>query len=190
MAAAFTRRWPIAPASLFRHCRGRRWRKSLRGSSTRSRHFRYCRSTKCRSCRRRRSPGLLDCILPIFEAAANLPVHIVAVRPGQEVAIGERSGIDALLLDDRAAEDKIVADGYGFDRRDAMYTDFVIVGPKSDPAAALTILFIVSRARGARLLLGWRRGASGSLYCRSARPRGPPRRRDNPFINCSIIHPC
>jgi tungstate transport system substrate-binding protein len=78
--------------------------------------------------------GLLDHLLPIFQATANLPVHVVAVDAGQDVAIGERGEADALLLDDRAAEDKIVADGHGLDRRDAVSSDFVIVGPSSDPA--------------------------------------------------------
>ena len=48
--------------------------------------------------------------------------------------IGERGDADALLVHDRAGEDKFVAEGYGIDRRDVMYNDFVIVGPRSDPA--------------------------------------------------------
>lgn len=78
--------------------------------------------------------GLLDYILPIFRAASNLGVHVDAVEPAQAVAFAERGEADALLLDDRRAEDQIVADGQGVNRRDAMYDDFVIVGPRSDPA--------------------------------------------------------
>jgi tungstate transport system substrate-binding protein len=78
--------------------------------------------------------GLFGYILPIFKAAAGLSVHVVAVGTGQALAIGERGDADALLVHDRVGEDKFVAEGFGIDRRDVMYNDFVIVGPKSDPA--------------------------------------------------------
>jgi tungstate transport system substrate-binding protein len=78
--------------------------------------------------------GLFDHILPIFRSATGLDVHVVAVGTGQALAIGARGDADALLVHDRAGEDKFVADGYGIDRRDVMYNDFVIVGPGSDPA--------------------------------------------------------
>jgi len=78
--------------------------------------------------------GLFGFILPIFKAATGLSVHVVAVGTGQALAIGERGDADALLVHDRVGEDKFVAEGFGIDRRDAMYNDFVIVGPKSDPA--------------------------------------------------------
>src|SRR5262249_20318907 len=52
----------------------------------------------------------------------------------QALAIGARGDADALLVHDRVGEDKFVADGFGIDRRDVMYNDFVIVGPKADPA--------------------------------------------------------
>lgn len=79
--------------------------------------------------------GLLDYILPIFKTASNLSVQVVAVEAGQAAAIEERNDVNALLLDDRSAQDKIVADRYGLDRRDAMFDEWVIVGPSSDPAA-------------------------------------------------------
>ncbi len=78
--------------------------------------------------------GLFDHILPIFKKASGLAVHVVAVGTGQALAIGMRGDADALLVHDRPGEDKFVAEGYGIDRRDVMYNDFVIVGPKSDPA--------------------------------------------------------
>src|SRR5215469_16417539 len=78
--------------------------------------------------------GLFDHILPLFKAAHGIDVHVVAVGTGQAFAIGERGDADALLVHDRLGEDKFVAEGYGIDRRDVMYNDFVIVGPKSDPA--------------------------------------------------------
>ena len=78
--------------------------------------------------------GLFDHILPIFLAASGIKVHVIAVGTGQALAIGARGDADALLVHDRIGEDKFVADGFGIDRRDVMYNDFVIVGPASDPA--------------------------------------------------------
>jgi tungstate transport system substrate-binding protein len=78
--------------------------------------------------------GLFGHILPIFTAASGITVHVVAVGTGQALAIGARGDADALLVHDRVGEDKFVADGFGIDRRDVMYNDFVIVGPNSDPA--------------------------------------------------------
>jgi tungstate transport system substrate-binding protein len=78
--------------------------------------------------------GLFGHILPLFRTASGIDVHVVAVGTGQALTIGQRGDADALLVHDRPGEDKFVADGYGIDRRDVMYNDFVIVGPKSDPA--------------------------------------------------------
>jgi tungstate transport system substrate-binding protein len=78
--------------------------------------------------------GLFGHILPRFRAQSGIDVHVVAVGTGQALAIGARGDADALLVHDRVGEDKFVTDGYGVDRRDVMYNDFVIVGPKSDPA--------------------------------------------------------
>jgi tungstate transport system substrate-binding protein len=78
--------------------------------------------------------GLFDHLIPIFRARTGIDVHVVAVGTGQALAIGARGDADALLVHDRAGENKFVADGNGVDRRDVMYNDFVIVGPKADPA--------------------------------------------------------
>src|SRR4029077_6279965 len=78
--------------------------------------------------------GLFDHILPRFKAASGIDVHVVAVGTGQALVIGARGDADALLVHDRVVEDKFVTDGFGIDRRDVMYNDFVVVGPKSDPA--------------------------------------------------------
>lgn len=78
--------------------------------------------------------GLFDYILPIFRSVTGLSVHVIAVGTGQALAIGARGDADVLLVHDRVGEDKFVADGYGIDRRDVMYNDFVIVGPSNDPA--------------------------------------------------------
>lgn len=78
--------------------------------------------------------GLFDHLLPLFTAASGIGVRVVAVGTGQALKIGQQGDADALLVHDRAGEDKFVAEGSGFDRRDVMYNDFVIVGPKADPA--------------------------------------------------------
>ncbi|MCX6028791.1 MAG: extracellular solute-binding protein [Chloroflexi bacterium] len=78
--------------------------------------------------------GLLTAILPIFEKANNCKVDFVAVGSGQAIEIGRKGDADVLLVHSRAAEDKFVADGFAKERFDVMYNDFVVVGPKEDPA--------------------------------------------------------
>jgi tungstate transport system substrate-binding protein len=77
--------------------------------------------------------GLFDFILPIFKTATGLNVHVIAVGTGHALAI-EGGDADALLVHDRIGEEKFVAEGFGVDRREVMYNDFVIVGPSTDPA--------------------------------------------------------
>lgn len=78
--------------------------------------------------------GLFRHIVPIFRAQTGIDVRVVAVGTGQALALGQRGDADALLVHDRVGEDKFVAEGHGIDRRDVMGNDFVIVGPKADPA--------------------------------------------------------
>jgi tungstate transport system substrate-binding protein len=78
--------------------------------------------------------GLFGHLIPMFREATGIDVRVVAVGTGQALAIGERGDADALLVHDRAGEDKFVAEGYGIDRRDVMHNDFVLVGPRNDPA--------------------------------------------------------
>jgi len=78
--------------------------------------------------------GLLDFILPKFEARYGGKVRVVAVGSGAAMKIGESGDADVLLVHARALEDKFMAAGYGSLRRDVMYNDFVIVGPARDPA--------------------------------------------------------
>ena len=78
--------------------------------------------------------GLFGWILPKFEQASGIKVHVVAVGTGQALEIGRRGDADVLLVHDRVAEDKFVAEGYGTYRLDVMYNDFVLIGPKTDPA--------------------------------------------------------
>ena len=80
--------------------------------------------------------GLFAHLLPLFKQASGLDVKVVAVGTGQALDIGRRGDADALLVHDQAAEEKFVADGFGLARHAVMYNDFVLIGPKSDPAAA------------------------------------------------------
>ena len=73
-------------------------------------------------------------ILPAFTSGTGINVRVVAVGTGQALDIGRRGDADVVFVHDRAAEDKFVAEGAGVDRRDVMYNDFVLIGPKSDPA--------------------------------------------------------
>ena len=78
--------------------------------------------------------GLLDEIIPQFEAEYNAQVDVVAVGTGQALAIGANGDADVLLVHARAREDQFVADGHAPARYDVMYNDFVVVGPPDDPA--------------------------------------------------------
>jgi tungstate transport system substrate-binding protein len=78
--------------------------------------------------------GFFAHVLPLFEAATAIRVRVVAVGTGQALRLGQGGDADALLVHDPAAEEKFVAQGHGIDRRPVMFNDFVIVGPKSDPA--------------------------------------------------------
>jgi tungstate transport system substrate-binding protein len=78
--------------------------------------------------------GLFDHLLPMFRRQSGIGVRVVAVGTGQALAIGARGDADAVLVHDREGEDKFVADGHGIDRRDVMFNDFVVVGPRADPA--------------------------------------------------------
>ena len=78
--------------------------------------------------------GLFAHLLPLFRKASGIEVRVVAQGTGQAIDMGRRGDADLLFVHDKLAEEKFVADGFGLPRRDVMYNDFVIVGPKSDPA--------------------------------------------------------
>jgi tungstate transport system substrate-binding protein len=80
--------------------------------------------------------GLFAQLLPLFKQASGLDVKVVAVGTGQALDIARRGDADALLVHDQAAEEKFVAEGFGLKRYPVMYNDFVLIGPKTDPAAA------------------------------------------------------
>jgi len=78
--------------------------------------------------------GLLAELIPPFETANNCLVDVIAVGTGKAIKLGENGDVDVVMVHARNKEDKFVADGYGVDRRDVMYNDFVILGPANDPA--------------------------------------------------------
>jgi len=78
--------------------------------------------------------GLLKYILPDFEKKYNCSVQVVAVGSGQAMKLGQDGNADVLLVHDRPNEDAFMKAGYGVNRKDVMYNDFMIVGDKSDPA--------------------------------------------------------
>jgi tungstate transport system substrate-binding protein len=78
--------------------------------------------------------GLFGYLLPIFKDKTGIDVRVVAQGTGQALQTGAKGDADVVFVHDTAAELKYVADGFGVDRREIMYNDFIIVGPKSDPA--------------------------------------------------------
>ncbi len=78
--------------------------------------------------------GLLNFILPPFEKANNVKVNVISVGTGKAIKLGENGDVDVVLVHARPAEDKFVADGFGVNRKDVMYNDYLIVGPSEDPA--------------------------------------------------------
>ncbi len=78
--------------------------------------------------------GLFGHLLPIFEARTGIHVRVVAQGTGQALDTGRRGDADVVFVHDPVAEEKFVAEGAGMKRHEVMYNDFVIVGPKADPA--------------------------------------------------------
>ena len=81
--------------------------------------------------------GLLSAILPKFEAHSGIKARVVAVGTGQALRNAQNGDGDVLFVHARAAEEAFVKDGWGLQRFDVMYNDFVIVGPAEDPAKVL-----------------------------------------------------
>ncbi len=78
--------------------------------------------------------GLLEALLPVFEQKYDCKVDVIAVGTGKALKLAESGDVDVTMVHARSKEDKFVADGYGVNRRDVMYNDFVVIGPENDPA--------------------------------------------------------
>lgn len=94
--------------------------------------------------------GLFKEMLPAFTKATRIEARVVALGTGQALDMGRRGDADVVFVHDQVAEEKFVADGFGVQRLEVMYNDFVIVGPRADPA----------KARGKDVLEGLRRIAA------------------------------
>ena len=78
--------------------------------------------------------GLFAHLLPEFKKVTGIDVKVVAVGTGQALDIGRRGDADVVFVHDKPAEEKFVSEGYSTKRNEVMYNDFVLIGPKSDPA--------------------------------------------------------
>ena len=78
--------------------------------------------------------GLFSYLLPEFKKATNIDVKVVALGTGQAIDMARRGDADVLFVHDKVAEEKFVADGFAAKRQEVMYNDFVLIGPKADPA--------------------------------------------------------
>lgn len=78
--------------------------------------------------------GLFKHLLPEAKKALGFDIRVIAVGTGQALALGRHGNVDVEFVHDKAAEEKFLAEGWGVKRFDVMYNDFVLVGPKSDPA--------------------------------------------------------
>ena len=80
--------------------------------------------------------GLFGYLLPAFEKASGIKVRVVALGTGQALDMARRGDADVVFVHDKAAEEKFIAEGYGVKRQEVMYNDFILIGPKADPAKA------------------------------------------------------
>lgn len=78
--------------------------------------------------------GLYEFLLPKFTAKSGIVVRVVAVGTGQAIKLAQNGDADVLLVHHKESEEKLIADGFGKQRFDVMYNDFVVVGPQDDPA--------------------------------------------------------
>jgi tungstate transport system substrate-binding protein len=78
--------------------------------------------------------ALFTHLLPVFTRATGINVRVIALGTGRVLDLARHGDVDVLLVHDRPAEDKFIAEGHGLSRRDVMYNDFILVGPKTDRA--------------------------------------------------------
>jgi tungstate transport system substrate-binding protein len=78
--------------------------------------------------------GMFKHLLPIFQKKTGIEVRVVALGTGQALDMARRGDADVVFVHAKPAEEKFVAEGYGVKRLPVMYNDFILIGPKSDPA--------------------------------------------------------
>lgn len=91
--------------------------------------------------------GLFGYILPLFKQKTGIDVKVVSQGTGQALETGRRGDADVVFVHARAQEEKFVADGFGVKRYPVMYNDFILIGPKSDPAGVKGTKDIVAALR-------------------------------------------
>ena len=80
--------------------------------------------------------GLFGHLLPAFEKSSGIKVRVVALGTGQALDMARRGDADVVFVHDKTAEEKFVSEGFGVKRQEVMYNDFILIGPKTDPAKA------------------------------------------------------
>ena len=111
--------------------------------------------------------GLFKHLLPVFEKKTGIQVRVVALGTGQALDMGRRGDADVVFVHAKALEEKFLADGYGVKRFDVMYNDFVLIGPKSDPAAVAggkDIVAALQKIRSAQAPFASRGDKSGTHF--------------------------
>jgi tungstate transport system substrate-binding protein len=109
--------------------------------------------------------GLFGHMLPVFEKKTGIKVRVVAQGTGQALDMGRRGDADVVFVHDPAAEKKFVDEGFGVDYKQVMYNDFVLIGPKSDPAkiaGGKDILAALKKIEGAKAPFVSRADKSGT----------------------------
>ena len=109
--------------------------------------------------------GLFKHLLPAFERKTGIQVRVVALGTGQALDMARRGDADVVFVHAKAAEEKFIAEGYGVKRLPVMYNDFVLVGPKPDPAkigSGRDILEALRKIKGAAALFVSRGDRSGT----------------------------
>jgi tungstate transport system substrate-binding protein len=111
--------------------------------------------------------GLFKHLLPEFQKDTGIAVRVVAVGTGQALDIGRRGDADVVFVHARPLEEKFLAEGHGVERFDVMYNDFVLIGPKSDPARVAgtrDIVEALKKIRAARSAFVSRGDRSGTHF--------------------------
>ena len=87
--------------------------------------------------------GLYSFVLPRFSEQTGIEVRVVAVGTGQALYIAQNGDADVLLVHHRPSEDQFISQGYGVTRYDLMYNDYILVGPRDDPASVLSAANVI-----------------------------------------------
>ena len=111
--------------------------------------------------------GLFKFLLPIFERKTGIQVRVVALGTGQSLDMGKRGDADVVFVHAKPLEEQFIAEGYGVKRFEVMYNDFVLVGPKADPAkigGTKDIVAALQRIKGAQAPFASRGDKSGTHF--------------------------